>query len=143
MNIRSFVHASYFYSYSYSAKEACQMHLKCLRNSNTSRITVSNKYDNKNQINQSINQSIPKLKSNLPKFKLNFQFCKSNAGQKCLSYFGPKIWNSLSSDSKSANSINSFKHKMKDNFFQNIQRGKRHICVLLKLPKRQSLTTHG
>ena len=56
------------------------------------------------------------------KFKLNPPFRKSSAGQKCLSYLGPKIWNTLSSDLKSTNSINSFKHMIKDNFFQNIQR---------------------
>ena len=54
------------------------------------------------------------------KFKLNLPFRKSSAGQKCLSYIGPKIWNSLSSGLKSANNVNSFKHKIKDNFFQNI-----------------------
>ena len=31
------------------------------------------------------------------KFKLNLPIRKSSAGQKCLSYMGPKIWNSLSS----------------------------------------------
>ena len=41
----------------------------------------------------------------------------------CLSYFGPKIWNSLPSDLKSTNDINLFQHKIKGNFFQNIQRG--------------------
>ena len=68
------------------------------------------------------------------KFKLNLPFRKSNTGQKCLSYLGPKIWNSQSSDVKSIANINSFKHKIKEIFFQNIQReeGKRRICVLLK-----------
>ena len=64
------------------------------------------------------------------KFKLNLPFCKSNTGQKCLSYFGPKIWNSLPSDLKSTNNINSFKHKIKDNFFQNIQREENNVYVL-------------
>ena len=64
------------------------------------------------------------------KFKLNLPFCKSSAGQKCLSYMGPKIWNSQSSDLKSTNRINSFKHKIKDNFFQNIQREEKGIYVL-------------
>ena len=39
------------------------------------------------------------------------------------------IWNSLSSDSKSANNVNSFKHKIKENFFQNIQREEGDIYV--------------
>ena len=63
------------------------------------------------------------------KFKLNFPFRKSSAGQKCLFYIGPKIWNSLSSNLKSANNVNSFKHKIKDNFFQNIQREEGDIYV--------------
>ena len=58
------------------------------------------------------------------KFELNLPFRKSSAGQKCLSYIGPKIWNSLSSDLKSANNVNS-----KDNFFQNIQREEGDIYV--------------
>ena len=44
------------------------------------------------------------------KFKLEFPFRKSTSGQKCLSYLGPKIWNSLPSDLKSANNPNTFKH---------------------------------
>ena len=64
------------------------------------------------------------------KFKLNLPFHKSSAGQKCLSYMGPKIWNSLSSDLKSTNSINLFKHKIKDNFFPKYtERGKTHYTV--------------
>ena len=50
------------------------------------------------------------------KFKLEFPFRKSNAGQKSLSYLGPKIWNSLPSELKSSNNINTFKHKIKENF---------------------------
>ena len=42
------------------------------------------------------------------KFKLNLSFRKRSAGQKCLSYIGPKIWNSLSSF-LSFNSFNFFK----------------------------------
>ena len=52
------------------------------------------------------------------KFELEFPFCKSTSGQKCLSYLGPKIWNSLPSDLKSANNPNTSKHKIKENFFQ-------------------------
>ena len=72
-----------------------------------------------NEIFQPIDQNRVTQRS---KFKLNLPFRKSNTGKKCLSYFGPKIWNSLSTDLKSTNNINLFKHKTKDNFFQNIQR---------------------
>ena len=67
------------------------------------------------------------------KFKLNLPFRKSSAGPKCLSYEGPKILNSLSSDLLSTNNINLFKHKIKDHFFQKYtERRKRHIYVPLK-----------
>ena len=63
------------------------------------------------------------------KFKLNLPFRKSSAGQKCLSNFGPKKWNSLFSDLKSANSVNSFKHKIKDNFLKRYrERKKTYRC---------------
>ena len=51
------------------------------------------------------------------KFKSNLPFRKSNTGQKYSSYLWPKIWNNLSCDSKSTNSINSFQHKIKRNSF--------------------------
>ena len=44
------------------------------------------------------------------KFKLEFPLRKSTAGQKCSSNLGPKIWNSLPSDLKSAENPNTFKH---------------------------------
>ena len=63
------------------------------------------------------------------KFKLEFPLRKSTAGQKCLSYLGPKIWNSLPSDLKSAENPNTFKHKIKENFFQTIQKEEDDIYV--------------
>ena len=55
------------------------------------------------------------------KSKLIQPFRKSNTGQNGLSYLGPKIWNTLPSELKSATNINSFKHKIKDQFFKNLQ----------------------
>ena len=52
-----------------------------------------------------------------------------NAGQKYLSYLGPKLWNSLPSELKPTNNINTFKHKIKENFFQNIQKEEDDIYV--------------
>ena len=48
------------------------------------------------------------------------------------SYVGPKIWNSLSSDLKSANNVNSFKHKIKDNFSKiyRERKGTYTVCLL-------------
>ena len=64
------------------------------------------------------------------KFKLEFPFHKSTSGQKCLSYLGPKIWNNLPSDSKSAKILNTFKHKIKENFFQQIQKEEDDIYLV-------------
>ena len=55
------------------------------------------------------------------KNKLNLPFGKTNMGQNGLSYIGPKIWNSLQSGLKSSNNVNSFKHKIKDKFFNDLQ----------------------
>ena len=66
------------------------------------------------------------------KFKLEFPFRKSNAGQKSLSYLGPKIWNSLPSELKSSNNINTFKHKIKENFFRSLQKEEDDIYVFTK-----------
>ena len=61
------------------------------------------------------------------KFKLEFPFRKSTSGQKCLSYLGPKIWNSLPSDLKSANHPDTFKDQRK--FFPKIQKEEDDIYV--------------
>ena len=67
------------------------------------------------------------------KFKLEFPFRKSNAGQKSLSYLGPKIWNSLPSKLKSSNNINTFKHRIKENFFLSLQKEEDDIAICLLL----------
>ena len=46
-----------------------------------------------------------------------------------LQYLGPKIWNNLPSDLKSAKNPNTFKHKIKENFFQQIQKEEDDIYV--------------
>ena len=63
------------------------------------------------------------------KFKVEFPFRKSTSGQKSLSYLRPKIWNSIQSDLKSANNPNTLKHKIKEIFFQNIQKEEHDIYV--------------
>ena len=63
------------------------------------------------------------------KFKLEFPFWKSSAGQTRPSYLGPKVWNSLPSELKSSNNINTFKNKIKENFFRNIQKEEDDIYV--------------
>ena len=84
----------------------------------------------KNRVDQLTCVNIMKFFKGTAPAKLNLPFRKSSAVQKCLSYIGPKIWNSLSSCLKSTNNINSFKYKIKDKFFQNIQREEKEIYVL-------------
>ena len=50
-------------------------------------------------------------------YQLNTQIKKSNMGQNSLSCLGPKLWNILPNEMKSSNSTNSFKHKLKNKFF--------------------------
>lgn len=63
------------------------------------------------------------------KFKLELPLRKSILGQKCISCFGPRIWNSLPSDLKLANGPNTFKHKIKETFFLNLQKAEDDIYV--------------
>ena len=45
---------------------------------------------------------------------------KTNIGQNSLSYLGPKLWNDLPNDLKLSNNRNTFKHKLKSAFFDDI-----------------------
>jgi len=51
-----------------------------------------------------------------PPFKL------TNMGQSSISYVGPKVWNNLPSECRLEINSNKFKHKIKEHFFENIQR---------------------
>ena len=51
--------------------------------------------------------------------KLKIPRRKTNIGQKALSYVGPSIWNSLNNSLKSASSLNTFKHNIKEHFLKN------------------------
>ena len=44
---------------------------------------------------------------------LDIPFCRTNKGQKSMSFLGPKIWNMLSSNMKAAASIATFTHSLK------------------------------
>ena len=48
--------------------------------------------------------------------KLKNPFCKTNMGQKSISYIGHSIWNSLSNSTKRANSLNTFKYNVKKHY---------------------------
>ena len=57
----------------------------------------------------------------LPVLKLKHPLRNTCSGQKNLSYLTPVVWNSLPTDLKLANSLNNFKHKLKDNFFKKLR----------------------
>ena len=42
------------------------------------------------------------------------------SGQKNMSYLTPIVWNSLSTNLRLVNSLNNFKHKLKDHFFKKL-----------------------
>jgi len=46
----------------------------------------------------------------------------TNRGLHMLSYLGPRLWNGLNTEIKSASSANNFKHKIKNNFFIELQK---------------------
>jgi len=52
------------------------------------------------------------------KFRLKTQIKRSNMGHNSLSCIGPKLWNILPNEIKLSESTNSFKHKLKNNFFK-------------------------
>ena len=46
----------------------------------------------------------------------------TNIGQKALSYIGPSLWNNLNKSLKTSGSINSFKHKIKEHYFNELKK---------------------
>ena len=42
-------------------------------------------------------------------------------GKNCLSYLGATIWNSIDSSIRNVKTCNTFKHKVKDKYFEGIQ----------------------
>ena len=55
-------------------------------------------------------------------YRMKQPFKVTNMGQSSISYVGPKVWNTLPRECKSEDNLNNFKHKIKDQFFENIQR---------------------
>ena len=54
-------------------------------------------------------------------YRIKQPFRSTNMGQNSISYFGPKVWNTLPAQCKLEDNSNKFKHKIKDHFFLNIQ----------------------
>ena len=59
--------------------------------------------------------------------KLKLPFRKTKLGIQSLPYVGPNTWNSLSDNSKSATSINSLKHYIKEYFLNRLGNIEAHI----------------
>ena len=45
---------------------------------------------------------------------------KTNKGQKGLSFLGPSLWNKMDSECKLITNINTFKHSLKNKFFNQL-----------------------
>ena len=52
--------------------------------------------------------------------KLNHPFEKNSTAQKGLSYIGPAIWNRIPEFIKKTRNLNTFKHKMKHYYLNNL-----------------------
>ena len=92
------------------------------------------------EIFQSVDQSRVTRRS---KSELNLPFRKSSACQKCPSYMGPKIWNSLSSDLKSTNSINSLNTRSRKIFSKIYRERKKTYMGSTKTAHPPSLLCFG
>ena len=56
--------------------------------------------------------------------KLKIPRRKTNIGLKSLSYTGPSLWNNLNENLKRSSSINDFKHKIKEFYFEELKKTK-------------------
>ena len=62
-------------------------------------------------------------------YRIKQPFRVTNMGQNGISYIGPKVWNKLPPECKLEGNPNKFKHKIKDKFFENLQRANDDIYV--------------
>ena len=53
---------------------------------------------------------------------MNLNKSKTNIGLKSLSYTGPSLWNNLNENLKRSSSINDFKHKIKEFYFEELKK---------------------
>ena len=54
--------------------------------------------------------------------KLSVPHQKTNVGQKALSYVDPSLWNNLSKTLKTSTSLNTFKHNIKQHYFNEMKK---------------------
>ena len=57
------------------------------------------------------------IRTRSSKLKLKQPFRKTNMGQNTISFLGPQQWNELPNEIKLCKTINTFKHKLKQHFF--------------------------
>ena len=62
-------------------------------------------------------------------YRIKHPFRATNMGQNGISYIGLTVWNKLPPDCKLENIPNKFKHKIKENIFENVQRANDDIYV--------------
>ena len=62
---------------------------------------------------------------------LNIPTKNTNLGQQSLSYIGPKFWNTLPSKIKNSTSSNSFKHALKEEYFNQLQEAENDLFSYL------------
>ena len=55
--------------------------------------------------------------------------CNKVIGYRAISSLGPTLWNKLPNQLKSVNSVNTFKHKIKEHFFREYQKKEDNIYV--------------
>ena len=60
--------------------------------------------------------------------KLKLPHCKTNQGLRALLDIGPSLWNNEDKSLKTSASLNSFKHNIKDYYFQ---KGKKRVIVII------------
>ena len=61
--------------------------------------------------------------------KLNVPYRKRNVGQKSLSYVGTSLWNNLNKTLKTSTSSNTFKHNIKQHYFNELKKNRVLIAV--------------
>ena len=61
--------------------------------------------------------------------KLTLPSQKSNRGLRTITYLGPRLWNSLPRDLKASNNANTFKHKLKNKFFEELRKREKNPYI--------------
>ena len=60
---------------------------------------------------------------------LDIPLCRTNKGQKSMSFLGPKIWNKVSSNIKTTATKSSFTHRLKNKFLVNCKSDRFYLFI--------------